>query len=50
MVVMMRVCKRVLFDEKCGRGHAVLISINNKSEFAGIEKKDGRIDNYTRIS
>ena len=33
-----------------GGGHPVLISINNKSEFAGIEKKVGRIENYTRIS
>ena len=49
MIVIIRYFRTVIFDEKCGRGHPVLIYIKKKSEFAGIEKNYGSIKNYTWI-
>ena len=45
MIVMMRDCRRIIFDENCGQGHPVLIYINNRLECSGFEKKGKIIKN-----
>ena len=45
MRVMMRGCRRMIFDKNCGQGHLVLIYINNKLEYSGFEKKVEMVNN-----
>ena len=45
MIVIMRGFRRMIFDEKCGQGHLVLIYINNKLKCSDFEKKGEMVNN-----